>query len=352
MIWTSLNLSDWQLALSPVLLFVSWRFFRVPALAVLLSCLLVLLLANQARSYSVSSEGGFLLARFHSDPNEYVSYQFRVEINQRINSTRNLRWNSEKLTRYPKPIYSEQEAQKLLESDQSVNLVVWDRLNAALAKRWIWLSFPSRAHTTLGAVASGHLPAELLSLQIVESFPASGLSFEPAGESATFLGLLIRGLAGVAKGIPGTKHEEALLALKQAMQLEALWTSYAHRTVAGFFLGNAHLKAAFAAQQTAIGELDCASSAYRQALGSIRDGDNPELEAAVYNNLGVALYLRAYLLSQNSEAKQATKAWRNAVKTLGQANPFSKPFIAARIAKANFQLARSLRGPASIKQFE
>lgn len=350
MMWTSLNLADWQLALSPLLFFVAWRFLRVPASLLFFACLLVLFLAQHARSYSVSSDGGFILARFHNDPNEFIAYQFRSEVNQDIAPQLTKAWHSARLARFPKQIHSEQQARKLLDDDHELQLVTWEQQNAANGRRWVWLSMQPTQAIDLAALASQKLPRYLQSLRLIKSVPASGFSYEPRGESAAFLAYLVSGLAGAQAQASAEQRELAILSLSQALAIEGGWTSYAHRSLAGLFLGNAYFQTAISSSNFGRTEAACAIGAYQQALGLIRPGDNPELEAALFNNLGVALYIRAYFESLQEDAKSAHKAWRSAVKTLGQPNPFSNPFVAARIAKWNFQYARDLRGEANNKE--
>ncbi len=340
----SLELPDLQLILAPLLLIVCWRCFKLPNIILIAACLLMVVFVYHANSYSVSSQGGFILARFHSDPEEFSAYRFQSEVNQQLNFLRSSYGHSY-FSRFPRAIDSYQQAREVLAQDQRLRLLVWDVFDTASSKRWINLSFKDEEIVELRQFSQGALPQALEGLRIVKGVMAGGFSYEPVGESRRFLSLLIEGLAQLASDRPSAlQHEQAVLAFKQALELEGFWTSYAHRALAGLYLGNLHLLAALDGTELETAELECALEAYTRGLGFIRTGDHAELEAALYNNLGIGLYIRGYLEGSTALAQQATKAWRTSFKTLAQPNRYSTLFVAARVAKSNIQFAKELRG--------
>lgn len=204
-------------------------------------------------------------------------------------------------------------------------------------ERWISVAFPTHPIRTLADLGSD--VGALSDLQIVGSVPVIGLAAEPSFDTFNFLAYLFDGLP-LYPFAPLSAPQE--LSLLSAAEYGAHWNSYAHRAYPWWLIGNHHLIAALRHPHELQRQVRCAFDAYARALSFLRGGDNVELQAALYNNQGVALALQGYMSGEGRRRlKFAQRLWRFGKRSRAERNIYRVPLRAWVAAAHNMQVLQA-----------
>ena len=128
----------------------------------------------------------------------------------------------------------------------------------------------------------------LTGIKPVAYVPLITFAFQPEDASSGFIAQLFASLPDKDFGQiidDPAKFSEVELNLKEAASMRARWTSYSHVSYPMWVLGNLYLVKGLSSGAYNLHYLICANSLYTKAVGFMRPGDNPELYAALYNNL-------------------------------------------------------------------
>jgi hypothetical protein len=309
---------------------------RVPRIAIILTVLFgvsALLINNFShllpRLFSRNSSE-LLVANLVGDELEGASRTLRKMIRQSAET------DQLSVTRYPRPLSSQSEAKGLLVERSNATAVVWGDL------RWLNVSFPAREPLLLSdlwTMGDGFILPELL---VVDSVPMIGVSREPVIATATFLAEL-------------TLASDSMLAifdnpglLEQARTvgfLQAGWSANAHLAYAWWLVGNYQLVQAANEQSFQPAEYRCAQQAYLLALRYLQINSNPELKAAILNNLAVSQVAQGILEGKHKRAyRKALVFFKAASRTRKEKNLFPAILIAPYIARQNSQILLNFSG--------
>jgi hypothetical protein len=300
---------------------------RIPGACIgLMAALLVLGLINLLRP-----SGSFAAARLDEDPYEVVG--------------RGLRERVQPISRVPRTFANSLQAQEYLEREPTLRALVWG------SERWLRVSFSARLRSDLYLDSALHSLREDTGLMMVSELPEIGLA--PASDSATarYLAALLEAFKAAQRSAllstPSSEQELGYLTnLSAAAYVSGGWTSYDHRALPLWLLGNHYLLAAAqsssAAAQQAL--LTCAGRYYALARRYLRPNKRSfgyrELLAATVNNeaLVSALY---YRLSGDTRVLQRmrkqVKAAKRMLDTKTLHGGINRP---ALVAQENFRRIR------------
>lgn len=152
-----------------------------------------------------------------------------------------------------------------------------------------------------------------------------GVSVDQLGATAEFLTLLVDGMS-----TPGELGE---LSLVDAGKLGGLWTSVIHRAVPLLLVSERLIARAISGEEVQEAYLSCASRHLSRAISLGNFSRDPELQAALYTDYGVVLWLRWAFFGDKAARKRAIVLWR-AVSSSPVLNKGAK-----EAANANIELA-------------
>ena len=334
---TSVDISYIQLLVFPLLLFVFYRFsflkLRVPRLVLLAALLCAVFATAFSFTYLPARGGVFLVARLAGDSHEINSRLFRAKIHADASMLANSH-RPAAVRRYFREISSLREAAEALKGRKDRRALVWGN------RRWLNVSLKRREPKSLDELEIPAAHEWLRALRLVLTVPVIGLSYNPPNETGGFLALLFSGLAGGSRGTVLSPSQE--LHLRDAGEMVAAWTSFAHKAYPYLLLGNHYLAQAFSREAYQAGEMHCALRAYLRGLSFLRPGNNPDLEAALHNNLGVALAARYVMEEPGPLKKYPIKHFALAKKAGHALNRFGFVPQASVEAVRNVYLIRSL----------
>lgn len=176
------------------------------------------------------------------------------------------------------------------------------RLVVGGTERRLWIAMPPARPVLLPSLAHPSLAPFLPPLQLWGGGVPFGVSVDPLGATAEFLTLLINGMT-----TPGELGE---LSLVDAGKLGGLWTSFIHRAVPLLLVSERLIGRAIAGEQVQEAYLRCASRHFSRAISQGSFSRDPELQAALYTDYGVVLWLRWTLLGDKAAKKRALVLWR------------------------------------------
>jgi hypothetical protein len=208
----------------------------------------------------------------------------------------------------PRKVESESDAERFLKSDSRAGGVVWG------TKRWTYVSLRSYPPQSLAEIlgtaavqASSPRLQKLAGLKIVRGIPLIGLSGVSGSGTFQFIGELAANwrdfplsLSAEHADLPFESRIRALGGIK------APWTSPAHLALPAWMVGTYHAVQAMHGlynEDYQAGEFGCAKRSLQRALLYLRPGDNPALEAAILNNLGVVQIMEAEMSSQPKKGR-------------------------------------------------
>lgn len=288
---------------------------RLPRMSIVLAGVAAVtagLIGNYA--YVADDKGALLVATLVGDDIEAESRVFREEIRKSLTAN-----ESKLIQRYPKKIVSNIEAQKTLNDINGALGVVWGN------QRWLNVQLPQASIVTLHQLALPTPPVGLPDLHLVKTVQIFGLSYNPEGASANFLGNFARALSAIRLYESSQSIEDldrAIDELEATVRIVARWTSYAHRGAVAWMLGNRHLERALKiGGARAKEDIRLAERAFGSARGFVPSNQAPEFEAAILNNQALALIVRG------SIEERSRGVVRRARKLLVSATKLSKSEI-------------------------
>lgn len=206
-------------------------------------------------------------------------------------------------------IPSREPAEKLIQSDASIDGVVWG------STRWLNVSLRVPASFSLADLPSTSAARSLLAargipnLKVVIGVPWVGISLARLPATGEYLGRLADVWEGFPAGLRQNDVEGTLeLKLRALAALRAPWTSNAHRALPMWMTGTYHLVRAVSGATLETGELACAARSFAAARAQLRPGDNPELEVALSNNEAIVKLLRGGTEVPMKQAKNEARA--------------------------------------------
>lgn len=209
------------------------------------------------------------------------------------------------------------QAQSLV-AENSLRGLVWGNVG------WLRVSLPSEEPVAL---------PEFLGLQIAKSVPLFSLSYYPANATAYFIMLIFESLHATDRGM-------AELALKEAGGFRSFWKTTQHRAFPLFRLGNMALEDAIRDGRYEAGSLHCAAVSLYKALKYMGPKDNPQLTAAIYNNLGVVSFVKGVQEGNHNDVKLARTYFKRAVEIVSRRNSELIDTSSGQIALANLNRIR------------
>lgn len=333
--WRGLNLSFAQLLVFPlvVLFFLRLRVagLRIPRAMLLLAAAGALAAFSVPYLYPAQRRIA-LVSTLASDDFESESRVFWQELEQWL---RRRGGAHARAWRFYGTLSNQRGAAAVLKTYPGAMALVWGDT------KWVNISLPG---SPLPGRRDPDLRREteaLLGVEVVSSIPVIGMSYQPRGDTARFVAALISGI-GAAEGSAAGRAESEL---RYAGERAAFWLSNAHRGLAWFLLGNLQLHEALADGRYQPALFECAENAYTAAAGNLMPWDNPELYAAIHNNLGALYYLQSRFGSRSELLKRARRKWVYAVRTRKLKNPFDMRYRAAKVAKRNIKLIFGRRQP-------
>jgi hypothetical protein len=316
-----------------LLMKIRFRSRGVPGVLLLLALTGALAGLSYGYTYAIYNTHETLLTRFQDDPLEAKTRRFRKMLNQHLRRER-----TPLAGRYYSSIENHQQVEVELQNDPDIHAVVWGNTG------WVQISINESAFRKEQPLASPIWSNFLPDYKLVNYVPATGLSVEPQPATIDYLtdvfGALNESFTTSVQLAPGVRASRASW-LKSAGGLESTWTSYAHRSFPLFLLGNQHLREAFRQDQEDLGELSCALWTYSIAEKYLKRGDNPELQAALFNNKAVALMALKAMKPKGKADKKARLYLRAALQMAGVQSPFGSVSRAWVVAHQNWQIALS-----------
>ena len=337
--WPELNLSFVQLLVFPLVLsfFVQLRVgATVMPRALVLSAAAAALIAFGVPYFRAGGTHRLLVSTLGGDDLESESRVFWQGLDTRFEQD-----GAVQAARFYGTFTSHAGALAALQNYPQAIGVVWG------TPRWINLSFRNPAIINLAAAGVGKGWEGVTDLLLVTGVPIVGLSYEPRGDSEKFIAALFTGIQSLTQD---TQQGRALAEtnLLYAAGRQAFWASNAHRGLAWFLLGTLYTKQAFAEGGYQRSLARCAETAFIAAGMNLLPKDNPELYAAIGNNLGVLYFLQGQFEEKRLLQQRARRKWKLAAQTRRLKNPFKVKYLAASVAKTNFELAQTvLKRPGS-----
>jgi len=321
---SQLELSEIQLLAFPVLLIIIWRSslfgIKVP-IAPLCVALASALVAGFVSHSFFLEDHNLLVSRLANDDLEIDTRILRERINSDLGLVKEIP-QSRLAKRYFDSVQSHEEALALIKKSKTDSAVLWGD------NRWLNISFPTHDPKTLSELGFTFDFAGLNQLQLITSVPMIGMSYQPRLDTARFLALLIS----------GSFEQSARGVLRDAAQMPGIWSNNAHRAYAWWLLGNRYLSEQLPKIPGKLESagLDCAEEAFRQGLNLINQGANSELQAALFNNLGIVLLIKSVLQDRFDLRKEGLDNFAAAYSTLAVADGFKAPRSAPLIARLNY----------------
>jgi hypothetical protein len=182
--------------------------------------------------------------------------------------------------------------------------IVWGR------ERWLTMSLPVGKSVYLRSLASPAVKGLIPDLRLSGGVSSISMTVDWSGASAEFMALLTKGVVASTVGDPAGE-----LSLAEAAKVQGRWTSSVHRALPLMLLAERHLMAAVKGSDLQRGYLECASQAIFSASHQGLYKNNPELFAALYNDIGVVLWLKWLSTGEDRLRSSAIAYWDRALRT-------------------------------------
>lgn len=319
---TSLGLSNStaQFVLLPIILmaaalFSFWQYV-IPRYAIILAC--IASVCAGAATFSFKAERSdavkIYLSPFLSDPHEAQSIKFSTLLNKTFDAL-DLDFELERISN---PLadanaVSDFLKKRLLEEQDEAALVI------SGSSRWLSFSISPKFTNYLLSPALLKITSAL-KLNLVNEVSGTGLSnaFSPATQQ--YLARMIAAMTAFNDGQMDLAEEN----LVNAASIVERWTSTNHRAYALWMLGTLYLNKAFAQNVIEPAYLNCASDYFIRSRSFLKRDLNPELTAAVLNNMASTHFLSYIFLGRKDLRKRALKEFKVASKFTFKPNNFTQ----------------------------
>lgn len=201
------------------------------------------------------------------------------------------------------------------------------KLSAIISGDSQWISL-DLAPSALLTLSKAEWIEKFGELQIITSVPHIGISFQPISDTARFIVSLL---------------EDSEASLLLSGNIEAAWSAGSHRALPYMMLGVQALRDALATRQYQPPVMDCAADNFYKAwlLSSMKD--NPELKAAVTNNLGVVWFIQGVLEDSKALRQKGLDSLMTASAYRRQLEKNDGLYYAPLVATENVKLIRKVR---------
>lgn len=294
-----------QTALVPIVLLAAWRarFFRerIPRAVFGAAICGVLVGAVGQFSHIGLARGGFLVAGGRQWDLNQETKIYRDRIKRALGPSR-----KNQVGMLSGSISSRDEALKLLSDREVLGGIIWG------GSRWITVTLRPAAPLALSEFPEGSAARALISrnrvsdLRIIRGVSYVGLSHGNEDATVHFLAKLIPLWRSIPEVIrPNGEQEWFEVAIQSLARMQARWSSRAHLALPMWIAGTERLVRALEQPTIDGGDLACAIRDIELAEAQFRPKDNMELQAAVRNNLAIALLAQSDLVSNERELRKS-----------------------------------------------
>lgn len=302
---------------------------KIPRLVLLIGFSAAALTAGSGYSTRLVDSESVLVARFTDDTLGTKSRIFRESLKRLMRGI-----STGRAQRYYNSFRSHEEVVKKFSGKENIHAVIWGN------ERWLNVSFPNASAFEVEKLLAEQVKS-LTGFQLVSSVPIFGVARRPESETLRFLSDFFVGfLPTTVRGeVDGDRPALDEVVLTDSLLRSAPWSSYAHRAMPAWLLGNRYLEEAIGSSNYQPQSMKCAQEIYRRGFSFLRPGDNPELQGALLNNLGVALIVQAHFEGFGpDQRKQIKRFWQMAESTGGQRSLMGGGSNSWKIARANLRL--------------
>lgn len=240
-----------------------------------------------------------VLAKFSSDPLSTGQIGLLKGIEQNFSKLN----FSLALAKISKNVETPNAARQHLAQDRNSALLWGDRSALHLSLN------SSLLNSTEFSTISQYFVNDLRSIKLSNSLDHIVLPYSPIRDSAAFVAIILKAVSKKDK-----QSEILKLDLIEALNYHANWTDVSHRSAAGLILANIYLEELLSTEPIQSALIRCVMRVFKQAEKNLQTKNNPELKAAIYNNMGVTKYL-SFLISKNPlMLGQARYYWKKSSK--------------------------------------
>lgn len=297
-------------------------FVRINSLKVPVYLLLFVLIFGSSFIYFARSGEIFkkeiLIARIKGDSYESFTHLFKNGLESGIQ-----KYLDASVGALSKEYSNHDEFSSIFENNNRLYSVIWgsDR----------WINYSNR-ESQLKSVRSGNLLSDFSkNLLLVSTIPVFGMSYSPANHTVEFLSRFF---------VASHEKDKAELFYKNAGSYAPLWTQSTHLSYSLFLLGNIYLERVLGGVDYQEAEMKCALNAYAKSASLILGKHNPELTAALDNNIGIAYYVKSLFSGKKKDIIKAKKRFKSAIKLKSFKNPFNLTYLSSFVAKINSKMIK------------
>ncbi len=195
---------------------------------------------------------------------------------------------------HPTAVTSQVEAEEVLRKNLRLGGVVWG------STRWVTLSLKAHDPLSISSLSAESFGRRFLresnyrDFKIAAGIRTVGISDAWDPNTLGFIGRLLPLWRDFPSQLSERRDDGAIFeqGVRSVAALKARWTSFSHRALPMWMTGTYHLVRAISSEQLEKGELSCAINSLEAARSQLRPADNPELQAAIANNLSIALLIQ------------------------------------------------------------
>lgn len=279
----------------------------------------ILALVAYTVPYMLFDKGSVLVTTLAGDDIENESREFWDDLNK------SLALNGVLLTkRFYRQYDNHEAALAPLESVKNGGAVIWGN------QRWINISY-------------AEVPIyKVFGFKIVGGVNYLPIPYQPRQDTAKFIAALLT--AGKLIRKDGSLPTQAEVELKYITGRDTLWLASFHKGLPWMMLGNGYLFEALRGGRIQWSFIECAIAAYRRALLYADARGNPELFAAINNNMAVTLYIKGLIKGEKKGLKMAKVYWLIALNAKKVALKRNGIFPAVEAAKSNLRVVTKSNG--------
>lgn len=314
---------------------------RIPRAVLLCSVIFVLLCFLRIHWASTVRGNEYLVARLQDDKYDAQTHVLTTRLNEILLPISGV----EAGTLY-KEFKRKDEVRDYLESHKETRAIIWG------SKKWLNISFQKDADFVLSPANSSSFFLRFYGLKLLSSVPHQGISYEPFEGVRQFLGHTLPSYVSLVDHSRDAKSTKAIFRHRHLMYAAGIvdfWRSLGHRALPNCLSANYLFVEALQLPEYD-GELfKMLRKRYARAASYVKFRENPELYGAIYNNLGVASFIRSRIIGNKNMRKMSVKylkkaaaidrkkASRKHIPVLGEMNSV------AAVARQNLDFVRQYR---------
>jgi hypothetical protein len=327
-----------QLIVFPLFIVALWSTrlggVRVPRLVLILAA--VAGVAATAYGYMLVPkvvQNAFIFSRLQGDRDESTSRVFRERVEVLLKDGGDATLGSDRaLQRYFKSFSSDNELRELFDDDPSLKGVVWGD------SEMVRISFRQRSPVAVVDFERAQVSRIAKKLQMVDFVAVTAIPFSPAESTAFFVARVFEALSATLEPHAhgrAARYWASRAALLLAADAPQQYPSRAHRAYALWRSGTNSLLMFLGSNATETGYLDCARVDLQRALAMLIRRENPDLAAAILNNLGVLAVLSSDVQGDPEWLSEAQRYLRDGERA-GALSPVNGESLRAfKVARSN-----------------